>query len=34
LKAERMGFAAQTRSGIEYNGSNSLWFGFAMKRSN
>jgi len=34
LKAERMGFAAQTRSGIEYNGSNSLWFGFAMKRCN
>ena len=34
LKVERMGFVTQSRSGIEYNGSNSLWFGFAMKRSN
>jgi len=33
LKVERMGFVTQTKSGIEYNGSNSLWFGFAMKRS-
>jgi N-acyl-D-amino-acid deacylase len=34
LKAERMGFAAQQKSGVDYNGANSLWFGFAMKRSN
>ena len=33
LKVERMGFITQTRPGIEYNGSNSLWFSFAMKRS-
>jgi len=33
LKAERMGFATQTKTGIDYNGSNSLWFGFVMKRS-
>lgn len=31
---ERMGFVAQSRSGINYNGSNSLWFSFALKRSN
>ncbi len=34
LKAERAGFVTQNRTGINYNGSNSLWFGFAMKRSN
>ncbi len=33
LKAERMGFATQQRSGVNYNGSNSLWFGFALERS-
>ena len=33
IKAERMGFAAQEKSGVNYNGSNSLWFGFALKRS-
>jgi len=34
VKAERMGFAAKQKSGVDYNGSNSLWFGFALKRSN
>jgi N-acyl-D-amino-acid deacylase len=34
VKAERMGFAAQQKSGVEYNGANSLWFGFALKTSN
>ena len=34
LKVERMGFVAQSHAGINYNGSNSLWFGFAMKRGN
>ena len=34
VKAERMGFAAQQRSAVDYNGSNSLWFGFALKSSN
>jgi dihydroorotase/N-acyl-D-amino-acid deacylase len=34
LKAGRMGFAAQGKSGVGYNGSNSLWFGFALRRSN
>jgi N-acyl-D-amino-acid deacylase len=33
LKVERAGFVTQNRPGINYNGSNSLWFGFAMKRS-
>jgi dihydroorotase/N-acyl-D-amino-acid deacylase len=33
LKAERAGFVSQTRAGINYNGSNSLWFSFALKRS-
>jgi len=32
LKADRAGFVAQSHSGINYNGSNSLWFGFALKR--
>ena len=31
LKAERAGFASQSRTGVNYNGSNSLWFGFVMK---
>ncbi len=26
-----MGFVTQSQLGINYNGSNSLWFGFAMK---
>ncbi len=34
VKSEHMGFATQEKSGVDYNGSNSLWFGFAMKRSN
>lgn len=34
VKAERMGFAAQTHTGINYNGSNSLWFSFALKAAN
>jgi dihydroorotase/N-acyl-D-amino-acid deacylase len=34
LKAEHMGFATQQRSGVNYNGSNSLWFGFLLERSN
>lgn len=34
LKAERIGFTTQNRAGINYNGSNSLWFSFALKRSN
>lgn len=33
LKAERMGFVAQNHSGINYNGSNSLWFSFALDGS-
>jgi N-acyl-D-amino-acid deacylase len=33
LKAEHMGFATQQRTGVNYNGSNSLWFGFALERS-
>ena len=32
VKAERPGFAPQTHTGINYNGSNSLWFGFALQR--
>jgi hypothetical protein len=34
LKAERMGFAPQQKTGVDYNGSNSLWFGFVLKRIN
>ena len=30
LTAERMGFATETRT-FDYNGANSLWFGFALK---
>ena len=33
LKAERMGFVTQTHAGVKYNGSNPLWFGFVLKRS-
>ncbi len=32
LQAEHMGFTNQQRSGVDYNGSNSLWFSFAMQR--
>ncbi len=32
LKAARMGFTAQERPGVNYNGSNSLWFSFALAR--
>ncbi len=32
ITAERMGFVAQRRK-ADYNGSNSLWFSFAMKRT-
>ncbi len=32
LKVERAGFVPQGHSAINYNGSNSLWFGFALKR--
>ena len=31
LAAARMGFASQKRN-VNYNGSNALWFGFALKR--
>jgi len=34
VKAERMGFVAQEKSGVDYNGSNSLCFGFALKKEN
>jgi len=34
IKAERMGFGSQQKSEVNYNGSNSLWFGFALKRNN
>jgi dihydroorotase/N-acyl-D-amino-acid deacylase len=33
LKAERAGFIAQSHAGINYNGSNSLWFSFPLKRN-
>jgi len=33
LQAEHTGFSSQKRSGIDYNGSNSLWFSFALVRS-
>ena len=33
VNAERMGFAGQQRSGVNYNGSNSLWFSFALATS-
>jgi len=33
VKAERTGFGSQTRAGINYNGSNSLWLSFALKRA-
>jgi dihydroorotase/N-acyl-D-amino-acid deacylase len=32
VKAERAGFTAQQKAGVDYNGSNSLWFGFALNR--
>ncbi len=31
LKAERMGFVTQKRGDVNFNGSNSLWFSFALK---
>jgi len=34
LKAEHLGFSTQERSAVDYNGSNSLWFGFVMKGGN
>ncbi len=34
LKAEHMGFTTQQRSDVNYNGSNSLWFGFTLQRTN
>ena len=33
VKVERMGFVTQSRSGLNYNGSNSLWFSFALKQA-
>jgi hypothetical protein len=33
VKVERMGFVTQSRSGVNYNGSNSLWFSFALKQA-
>jgi dihydroorotase/N-acyl-D-amino-acid deacylase len=33
VKVERMGFVTQSRSGVNYNGSNSMWFSFALKPS-
>ncbi len=32
IKAERPGFTSQRRTKVNYNGSNSLWFGFVLKR--
>lgn len=32
IRAERPGFAAQSKSGVNYNGANSLWFSFALAR--
>ncbi|HSE49298.1 MAG TPA: amidohydrolase family protein [Terriglobales bacterium] len=32
IKVERMGFEPARRSGVHYNGANSLWFSFALKR--
>ena len=34
LSAERAGFVSQRRADVNYNGANSLWFGFSMNRSN
>lgn len=31
LKVERMGYALQSHTGVNYNGSNSLWFSFMLK---
>jgi dihydroorotase/N-acyl-D-amino-acid deacylase len=33
VKAERMGFTGQEKNGVNYNGSNSLWFSFALANS-
>lgn len=32
LRVERMGFEPAERAGVDYNGANSLWFSFALKR--
>jgi len=32
IRVERMGFEPAERSGLDYNGANSLWFSFALKR--
>jgi len=34
VKAERMGFGPESHTGLHYNGSNSLWFGFVMRKNN
>jgi N-acyl-D-amino-acid deacylase len=34
LEAERTGFTTQRKSGINYNGSNTLWFGFVLHIEN
>ena len=33
LQAEHMGFAPGKRTGVDYNGSNSLWFSFPLERN-
>jgi hypothetical protein len=33
LQAEHMGFVTQQRKSIDYNGSNSLWFSFALAKN-
>jgi hypothetical protein len=32
VSARRSGFAAESRENVNYNGTNPLWFGFALKR--
>jgi len=32
IRVERLGFEPQQRTGVDYNGANSLWFSFAMQR--
>ena len=34
IKAERPGFSAKQKTGVNYNGSNSLFFSFALSRTN
>ena len=31
VEAKRMGFTSQEKVGVDYNGANSLWFGFELK---